>query len=1388
MPDEEFEGQKRGIGSYIALTPLMAATAMVVGGVYQGARGIRQADIDPYTKVISGRYQDLFKTAAAWTPDPTGMTPEVQGYVLESFRRRLGETGLVVNSMEEAILASQIPSIKVHLRAAFEEFKNVSAGQFGAKLTDLISARPITRVAGGALTNVEALTAALAEPSLGLAAEAQSKLVADLTSLGAFTEELLGAKPTFQMRMIGKDVAISELLINFYRRGGEVQFALPIPSESGIITRANGSQAAARRVIGNLAGFAEGAEELTAMTAPEWVIQRMRDVLPREDALQQLRNLQTDVRSMLISAPEEEQLLTFAQQMVMDPSRQAKRATLIQARERLARMGLGAGMAEGPIGKGVWWLPGAEPGILTPPHYGQAMTKAFPAGGPVRAQLFQVSPRALQEAGEQLGMGMIVPREDQMLLAREMEGRMRSNIRRRMYLDPTAPASVRFEKIMTLLRDNKATSDMLKGGATVEETMQLFERISRGTPEHLALAEAITLKEGEVLGFTKAGTEKVKTYGVDMMIRDFETIGGQSIVTTEGFYTPEKMFSPGGIKHSVEYGEAEAVKALGVRGKALELLRARGVPLGDPSNLAFAAQLRKAEIEAAGLYEGSMGLVVEGEEWSTWAKTGAGEKNFSRFNQAMRDRWMENFGALPAEVEGAAPGRFRETLFAAARERGVVPEEFFDPARVARRMEELRPGAAAGTLGIGRYGTATFTDDAFDIMKRSGWKDMYESMAMRVERDAAATSTLLRSAEAARATKGGITIPEMMERGFLRPGEGMAGTIFDPAARARFIEETGGGMIQLPHEYRIQGQRVSRIAIPEFPSGHAGFYTTAEGQVILKDLDQALRDVMYASVSDVGASATTAGELAATEPLGRYFESLSVMAMKERDVVGGRVAGSRRFAIGKDIFALQQEGRVLTEAGEIAPRALVAPEAFEQMMASAQKRGLVGEGTAGRMRALFREGALPVAGMKHPGRGMGFTPFYLGAAPTRGGFAPSQDMAYLSEELLPTFVGDLDFDPFEMDLLFGRRAMDEADRALRSGQVNEMMTEVAGIRKMAGLAEPKMAPEVFGPTGEPLQEFIAAGIERRAAAKRNVGIFTTKVTWPMGVAGEAANLGYKDWMRMRIWRESLEEAATLKVKHRMDLPTTLVDEMAEAWRTGQPKVITSRVQEMFKLSEEATAEFGGLMGRLSSAYQEMGAADREFAEALFAGRSRAGAKHFITLADRSVSTGLSQGRAISSMAGTTRKFGDAVSQALVGIGTALKGRRKEMVIALGASAAIAALTARPRDLTPERVDSGNLAGPGMRPPSQRLPMPQLKKNLYYKKGARPGYRVNAITNRVADHQRLAASVSQVSGGMPVTMNVGDSRRMIRRDEIENVMRSDSLRGSRTPQGSYYNSR
>ena len=1403
MADKEFEGEKRGIGSYIALTPLMAASAMVVGGVYQNFQGVRQAPLDPYGKVVSGKYRDFFSALEAWRPDVTGMAPEVQEYVLESFRRRLGETGLLITSMNDAVEASKIPSIKLHLKAAFEEFAKVTPGQFGGRMTDImaragIKPTPIRTAAGGALTNVEALTRALAEPSLGLGETMQKKLVGELTELGALADDLLRYKPTFEMRTIGKDKAISELIINFYRKGGEVQFKLPIPGESGLLTRANGAQAAARGVLGDLAGFATGAEDLTMLTAPEFAIRRLREILPREDFFQQARQLQQDIRSVLISAPEEEQLLTFASQFVLDPTKKAPQAQVISARRRLAEMGLGAGMPEGPLGKGVFWRPGAQPPPMAPPHYGQAMTKAFPARGPVTEQLFQVSPAAVEEAGRQLGTSTLIPRQDQILLEEAMTGRMQTAIRRRITLDPNAPVSARFEKIMTLLQDNETTRQMLSGGATLEEAMATFERTMTGEPLR-QMRQARLLREGEILGFTQAGTRRVKTYGTDMMIRDFETVGGQTIVTTEGFYTPEKIFSPGGLKHSVEYGEAEAVRALGVRAKALELLRARGITEMDPRNPAFALQLQRAEREAQALYAGSVGLVVEGKDWSTWEKIGPGEKNFSRFNQMLIERWRERFGALPAEVNVAGPGQFRERLFAAIRERGLTPEELIGPMGpegeilapyLARRVEELRPGAAAGTLGIGRYGVATFTDDAFEIMARAGWKNMYEAMAMRVDRDAAAMSTLIRAGQAARATAGGVTIQEMLAQGWLRPGEGMAGTIFDPEARARFISETGG-MIQLPHEYRIEGMRVSRIAVPEFPSGFAGQYMTEEGQLILKDLDAALRDVMTASIVDVGASGVTAGELAATEPLGRFMQALSRMQMQQRDIVGGRIVGSRRFAIGKDVFAEEVE-RITTRTGAIAPRGGITPQAFEQWMTRAEELGLLREeGLAEFMRERFYQGRLAIPGMKHPGRGMGFLPFYLG--PTPKGFRGSQDMMYLSESLLPSFVGDLDFDPFESDMLFSRAAIQDADEALMSGQVNMMIDEVNQIREWAKIKRGRygagVGVEVFDPvTGEPLPEFLAQSIERRARAKRNVGIFTTRVTWPMGVAGETAELSFQDWIRMRVWRESLEEAATLKTKLQLGMPGNLVDEMAEAWRAGRVKTISTRVTEMFGLGEEASASFSGLLGRLSTAYQNMSVADREFAEALYSGKARAGARQFLTFADRTTVTSLAAGRTIADLAGAGTKFSGVVSRTLAGVGNVLRSKRKPIAIALGASAAIAALTAKPRDLTPERVESGRLAGEPMREPTPAPPMPPIKRKVYYQQGSKPGYRATAVTNRIADHERLARAASKLTGGMPIAMNVTDSRRKITKEDVEMAMMKDDILGARQLESRYYNAR
>ena len=109
------------------------------------------------------------------------------------------------------------------------------------------------------------------------------------------------------------------------------------------------------------------------------------------------------------------------------------------------------------------------PGGGAPPHYGQALTKAFPHRGPYAPQLFQVSPAALEQAGAQLGGGyaLATPRTDQILMAREAEASLRGTVTRRMTLDPTAPASKRFGKIMMMLQDNKTTADMLTGGATV---------------------------------------------------------------------------------------------------------------------------------------------------------------------------------------------------------------------------------------------------------------------------------------------------------------------------------------------------------------------------------------------------------------------------------------------------------------------------------------------------------------------------------------------------------------------------------------------------------------------------------------------------------------------------------------------------------------------------------------------------------------------------------------------------------------------------------------------------------------------------------------------------------------------------------------------------------
>jgi len=377
-----------------------------------------------------------------------------------------------------------------------------------------------------------------------------------------------------------------------------------------------------------------------------------------------------------------------------------------------------------------------------------------------------------------------------------------------------------------------------------------------------------------------------------------------------------------------------------------------------------------------------------------------------------------------------------------------------------------------------------------------------------------------------------------------------------------------------------------------------------------------------------------------------------------------------------------------------------------------------------------------------------------------------------------------------MDLLMSREAMGEAATALESGQVNAMLNEHGRIRSILG--DPKAAkgiaaaPEVFGPGGEVSADFIAARIEREALSKRNVGLFTTKVGWPAAVSAEAAGFNFWDYFKMRVWRETLEERATHKVKHHLDLPAGIVDEMSEAWRAGKADKIAERTKTLFGLEAGQTEEFESVINRMVKAWQTMGAEDREFVEAMYATRGRAGARSFLQFADRTTTTGQAAGRFVSEVTGEGATLTAGMSKALSGVGDALRSRKKGVLMALGASAAIAALTIRPRDMTPEAVQSGQLAGGEVREPAVRSPMPQLKKSLYYRKGTRPGYRVNATTNRVADHYRLAQSVSQVSGDLPTSVSVNDTRRRVNKEDIERAMRSDPVLGARKLESGYFN--
>ena len=133
----------------------------------------------------------------------------------------------------------------------------------------------------------------------------------------------------------------------------------------------------------------------------------------------------------------------------------------------------------------------------------------------------------------------------------------------------------------------------------------------------------------------------------------------------------------------------------------------------------------------------------------------------------------------------------------------------------------------------------------------------------------------------------------------------------------------------------------------------------------------------------------------------------------------------------------------------------------------------------------------------------------------------------------------------------------------------------------------------------------------------------------------------------------------------------------------------------------------------------------------------------------------------------------------------MRGNKKKIIMALAATTAAAMLFSRPRDLTPEAVESGKVAG-GADHPSPRLPMPRLQKGLFYKEGSRPGYRINLNLSKEIDHQAISRQLSQIAGQKPVNVYINDARRQITRHDIEREMRSDRGRSSR--QGFYNSSR
>ena len=1386
MP-EDFEGDRSVLPFLLATTPL---------GVYAWNKrdairtAMGQTAVDPISKVVGGQAKDWFAGMAGWAPNLGEIDQGLHDPILQAFKRRVGAgTGLGgVTSLQGAMEATQgSPALKSILRQSIREFKGVDPSTIGGPI-GLARNVPVTAELPRAVTNAGAVSEALARNDLGLSRAQRTALRTNLEELAAVTREMMDTVPTFQLRKAG-DRTISEMVVSLHRAGGPVDITIPLPSRAGAVTTEFGTRYYARKVLADVPEYLTTGVAREA-TAGEFALQRLRElVTTKQGAVSQrdLNRLQREVRKQLIYTGDERGVLpsraagrTYSQQMAVPRYRVGDRWNISGAQyetalERLAGAGRAAGLTPDAISKGlVWTEAGAAAlphGGVTPQHFTQAMTKA---GRGAPASLFQVSPAAAQMAGEQLGMGAITPRQDVIMMGEGMKKAMRTGINRPLMIDPTLAASKRFDKIQHLLMDNETTQAMLRGGASLEETMAAYQRL--GPTQMQEMGKLRTIGEGEFLGMTKSGPKFAKTYGIDTQIRDIRTVGGMSEVTLSGYYDPQKVFSTGGIKHSLEYADPAAVKQLGVRAKALELLVARGIDpkTMDPKNPAFAAALARAEKEAAGLYGGAMGIAVEGAGWSPWEKYQGAGKNVGRFNQLVEQKWRSQFGELPAgyfQTEDLM--RRRGMLAQELRQRGTSWAEHFSPELMAVRDEFLRPGPAAEMLGIGRPGT--FTDDAFRIFKTFGWNDIATDMAKRVERDVPLRNLLEQAITATRGGAPGVALEDIMRR----PG-GLEGLLADAGTRAAFMEEAGG-MINLPQTYKVAGKEISQIGVPYMGTGYTGYFTTPEGKEIMRDLDRSLRDVLTAAEADVGATGLVASEMAATTPLQKYYDDLARIATKHRDQVGGRVQGSLTFAIGRE---LTQDVTLAT--GEAAPYAAIARETFDNWVKENLRSGMIDQSMAREQRRLFRQGRLPVKAIKHPARGplsAGLT--YLGEArpSAKLGWAPEKNFVYLSESLLKPFMADLDFDPMPLDMFTNRAALDEATRALETGQVSqliqrhEMLSEKLGVGMKRGAGEEGLRAWFQDKWDT---QFLKDRAARDAASKSEVGIFTSRVAWPMAAAAEEAGLSAEQKFDAMFWAEIMEEKTTLKARHDLTIEAGQAEELAQAFQSGRHGLLQQKTRDILALKSGEEKYFDDILERLTSTWKNMSADKRMLLEAQFSGRGAARAKTFMQLAAGDTIAATHAG-----VRGSTGMAGQAV-RTFEKLGNVMRGHKKQLLMAAGVAALAGFALSRPRDLAPEAVESGQVAG-GPSASGQRTPLPNLGKNIYYNKGSVPGYRINLNLSKEIDHKTLAKQLSQMTGDGPVNLHINDTRKRVTRHDIEREMHSNRLLGALTPGTSFYNS-